>query len=49
MTVKICPKCGKKTFRIENVISTTQMIHWRCTNCCNKARIPYGQEIIQVE
>jgi hypothetical protein len=32
------------TMRIENVMATTQMIHYSCGNCCHKMQEPYGQD-----
>jgi lipopolysaccharide biosynthesis regulator YciM len=30
--------------RIENVMATTQMIHYRCNNCGYKEQRPYADE-----
>jgi hypothetical protein len=32
------------TMRIDNVMATTQMIHYSCGNCGNKMQEPYGQD-----
>ena len=37
-----CPKCGKITLRITNVMATTERIHYACGNCCHKETRPYG-------
>ena len=37
-----CPKCGKMTLRIVNVMATTERIHYACGNCCHKEQRPYN-------
>ena len=39
-----CPKCGKQSLRIDNVMGTTQEIHWRCGLCCYKEKTGYDYE-----
>jgi hypothetical protein len=33
----------KPTLRIENVMASTEMIHYVCNNCGHKEKQPYGQ------
>jgi hypothetical protein len=32
------------TMRVDNVMATTQMIHYACGNCGYKEQQPYGQD-----
>lgn len=53
MTAIECPRCHgrgwglkgkpKPTMRIENVMSTTQMIYYKCSECCYAEKRPYGK------
>lgn len=43
--IRECPRCKKKTLRITNVMSTTEEIHWGCSNCCYKEKVPYGKKV----
>lgn len=45
MSVEDCPRCGKRSLRIVNVMATTRMIHYACTNCCFKEKRPYPEDV----
>lgn len=45
MTVEDCPRCGKRSLRIVNVMSTTRTIHYACSNCCFKEKRPYPEDV----
>ena len=42
MVVRDCPKCGKKSLRINNVMCSTEEIHWNCGDCCYKEITDYN-------
>lgn len=54
MAVELCPRCKgkgweqkgkpKPTLRIDNVMGSTQMIHYKCSECCFTEKRPYGND-----
>ena len=54
MTAIMCPRCkgmgweqkGKPapSFRVENVMGSTEMIHYKCSKCCYTEKRPYNDE-----
>jgi len=40
--VEKCPKCGKMSLRIDNVMGSTKLIYFKCDKCCYKEKRSYG-------
>lgn len=39
-----CPKCGKMSLRIENIMGSTRTIYYKCGECCYREKRPYGED-----
>ena len=44
MTKRKCPRCGKETLLISNVMGTTETIYWRCSHCCYNEQTGYDYQ-----
>lgn len=41
MSVETCPRCGRLTLRVVNVIGTTRTVYLACSRCCYKEKRSY--------